>query len=180
MNLKFQQIRLTPSEKDLIHRALVFLGSFTLIAVLAGFVGLAITKRHQKMIVPRIVGMDENHAEKELSSKGLVLKVARYMTDEHVPAGLVSLQDPKPNAYASRGMTVLANISKGQPKVSIPAVINISFPEAQIALAGSRLRVGRESLITSTEPKDTVLAQVPEVGTAVDSFTEVNLLVSSG
>jgi eukaryotic-like serine/threonine-protein kinase len=174
------KVRLNPSEKELLHRALVYLGSFTLVTVVAGAVALGVTKRHEKMIIPRIIGMSQSEAERELSSKGLVLKVDRYATDEHVPGGLVSLQNPRANAYASRGMAVTVTISKGQPKVSVPNVIGNSFPEAQIALAGSRLRAGRESLVTSAETRDTVLAQVPEPGTSVESYSEVNLLVSSG
>lgn len=180
MRLPAIKFKLSPSERDLLRRALVYVGSFTLITVVAGAISLAVTKRHEKMIVPRIIGMSQSEAEKELSSKGLVLKVDRYATDDHVPAGLVSLQNPRGNAYASRGMSVTVTISKGQPKVTVPSVVGNSFPEAQIALAGSRLHAGRESLVTSAEPRDTVLAQVPEPGTPAESFSEVNLLVSSG
>jgi eukaryotic-like serine/threonine-protein kinase len=181
MKLPFEKPRLTPTEKTLVKRALVYLGIFTFISVMAGLGALMVTKRHQKMIVPKIIGMDQGQAQRELASKNLKLMVARYLTDEHVPAGLISFQEPRPNSYAARGEAVTVSVSKGQPKVAVPEVVNLSYPEAQIALAGSRLRVGRESLITSmTEPKDTVLAQVPEAKEMVDSFSEVNLLVSTG
>ena len=175
MNLK-----MTPAEKKLVHKALVILGSFTLVTILAGSTAMFLTRRHQKMIVPRIIGMDQTAAKSEVESKNLKLVVARYQTDEHVPAGLVSFQDPKANAYAPQGAPVSVTISKGQPKVLVPLVVGLSSAEAQITLAGNRLRVGRESLMTSNEPKDTVLAQVPDAREVVDSFDEVNLLVSMG
>jgi len=172
--------RMTPTEKKLVHRALVILGVFTLITIVAGLTAMALTRRHQKMIVPRVLGMDQAAAKSELESKNLKLAIARYQTDEHVPAGLVSFQDPKANAYMPQGSPVSVTISKGQPKVLVPLVVGLSSAEAQITLAGNRLRVGRESLMTSNEPKDTVLAQVPDTKEVVDSFNEVNLLVSMG
>jgi beta-lactam-binding protein with PASTA domain len=173
-------LRMTPTEKKLVHRALVILGVFTLITIITGLTAMALTRRHQKMVVPRILGMDQAQAKSELESKNLKLVVARYQTDEHVPAGLVSFQEPKANAYVPQGSPVSVAISKGQPKVLVPLVIGLSSAEAQITLAGNRLRVGRESLMTSNEAKDTVLAQVPDAKEIVDSFTEVNLLVSMG
>jgi beta-lactam-binding protein with PASTA domain len=50
-----------------------------------------------------------------------------------------------------------------------------------MALAGAHLRIGKESYIISPQdPRDTVIAQVPANDELVDSFTDVNLLVSSG
>jgi serine/threonine-protein kinase len=177
----FNEIRLTPQEKKLTRRALRILGVFTFIMTLTGLGAMLYTQRHQPMIVPKIIGMDQAQAEKTLSSRNLKLKVTRSVFDEHVPVGLISDQLPKANNYMKRGQTVEVVLSKGNPKVKVPALIHMSLPQAQMALAGVHLRVGRESLITSNiDPKDTVIAQVPETDEWVDSFTDVNLLVSAG
>jgi serine/threonine-protein kinase len=97
-----------------------------------------------------------------------------------MPKGLLRTQDPKPNQYIRRGGVVTSSLSKGNPRVKVPSVTGKSFPQAQIALEGSRLKVGRQALLHSNEPKDAVIAQVPAPGETVDSFTEVNLLVSAG
>ncbi len=171
----------TPAEKRLLQKALVLLGGFTLITLIAGSGAMFFMRRHQPMIVPKIIGLDQTQAEKLVSSKGLGLKIIRSQYDEHVPAGLVSEQIPKANNYAKRGQVMEAVISKGNPMVKIPQVAGMSFQEAQIQLAANRLRVGRESMIsTLSEPKDSVMAQVPEPGTTVESFSEVDLLVSAG
>lgn len=168
-------------EARLVKRALAILGSFTLVTILTGLAAMAFTQRHQPLIVPKIIGMDQEQAQDALSSKGLHLKVTHSQFDEHVPKGLLMAQSPKANHYIKRGQTVTAVLSNGNPKVKVPSVIRMSFAQAQIALAGSRLRVVRESLVASAvEPKDTVLAQVPNAEEVVDSFTEVSLLVSSG
>lgn len=179
MNLRFEKIKLTPGEKNLTKRALVVLGTFTCITVVTALASMLYTQFHQPMIVPKIIGVDENQAEKAISSKGLHLKVTRSQYDEHVPLGLVSEQVPKANSYAKRGQTVEVVLSKGNPKVKVPQVVEMSFPQAQIALAGAHLRVGRESLMISGDPQDTVLAQMPPADELADSFTEVNLLVAA-
>ena len=172
--------RLTPGEKNLLRRALILLASFTFILILAGLVSLSITRQHQPMIVPRIIGMDQAQAESALASKGLHLKIIRSQYDDHMPEGLIVLQSKKANEYMRRGQTIEAALSKGSPKVKIPSLVGLSFPQAQITLAGGRLKVGRESLLTFPQAaQDTVLAQVPSPDELVDSFTEVNLLVAA-
>lgn len=178
--LPIEKPKLTPSEKSLLKRALKVLGTFSAITAVTALASMIFTQLHEPMIIPKIIGMDQAQAENALSSKGLHLKVTRSQYDEHVPLGLVSEQSPRANSYAKRGQTVDVVLSKGNPKVKVPSVIQMSFPQAQIALAGAHLRVGRESLMNSTEPQDTVLAQMPPADEITDSFTEVNLLVAAG
>jgi len=172
--------RPTAAESRLLHRAGLVLGSFTLLTVVAGSISMFFTQRHQPLIVPKVVGLEEGQARRLLSSKGLQLRLGDPQYDEHMPKGLLRTQDPKPNQYIRRGGTVSSSLSKGNPRVKVPTVIRMSSPQAQIALEGARLKVGREALLHSNEPKDAVIAQVPAPGETVDSFTEVNLLVSSG
>jgi beta-lactam-binding protein with PASTA domain len=181
MSLISKNIRLTPSEKNLIRRALILLVGFTVITIITGLGAMMYTRRHQPMIVPRIIGMDQDQAEKALASKSLRLKITHSQYDEHMPEGLIVIQSKRANDYVKRGEIIEAILSKGSPKVKVPAIVNLSFPQAQITLTGNRLRVGRESLVASPlAPKDMVIAQVPSPDELVDSFTEVNLLVSTG
>jgi len=137
-------------------------------------------KKHQLMIVPKVIGMDENQAKSALSSKGLVMKADKQQYDDRIPAGLVSSQIPRANAYVKRGQIVELVISKGNPKVRVPDLDGQSLPEAQISLAGLHLRVGRQSFMHSNEPANTVLAQVPAADDLVESATDVDLLLSDG
>ena len=181
MNFLFKKINLTPSEKKLIKRAINILGSFTLITALTGMGAMFYTQLHQPMIVPKIIGMDQSQAEKALASRNLKLHVARSAYDEHIPAGLVSDQTPKANNYLKRGQVIEVVLSRGNPKVKVPNVSHMSLPQAQMALAGVHLRIGKESYLYSpSDTKDTVIAQVPGTDELVDSFTDVNLLISEG
>jgi len=177
---KIKKINLTPSERALTRKALSLLGTFTGITMVMALGGMLYTQMHEPMIVPKIIGMDQSQAEKALSSKGIGLKILKAQYDEHVPAGLVSEQEPRANYYIKRGQTVTVILSKGNPKVKMPSVMGTSFPQAQITLAGVHLRVGKESLMTSNETRDIVLGQVPSPDELVDSYTDVNLLVSAG
>jgi beta-lactam-binding protein with PASTA domain len=180
MNNPIDNLNATPTEKALIKRAIEMLSKFTLITLIAGLIAMSIMKKHQPMIVPKIIGMDQGQAERALSSKGLSMKIDRQQFDDRIPAGLVSGQIPRANSYVKRGQTVEVVISKGNPKVKVPSVIGESLPEAQISLAGVHLRAGHESLIHSTEPINTVLAQIPAPDDLADSSTEVDLLISDG
>lgn len=181
MNFLFKKINLTPQEKKLTKKAVNILMTFTLVTAAAGLGAMFYTQLHQPMIVPKVIGMDQSQAEKALASRNLRLKVSRSAYDEHIPLGLVSDQIPKANNYLKRGQTIEVVLSRGNPKVKIPAVIHMSLPQAQMALAGMHLRIGKESYVYSQlDPKDTVIAQVPETDELVDSFTDVNLLVSGG
>jgi beta-lactam-binding protein with PASTA domain len=184
MNEKFYQknwAALTAAEKTLIQKALSLLTVFTLIAFVCGGAALFVTHLHQAMIVPKIVGMNETQATEALASKGLKIKVLRTQYDDHVPVGLLSEQSPRANSYMKRGQEVGVVISKGNPKVKIPMVALLSIREAQILLAANRLRIGRESFVSDAlNPKDTVLAQVPEAGETAGAFGSVDLLVSTG
>jgi serine/threonine-protein kinase len=172
---------LTGAEQELIKKALGLLGVFTLVAFACGGGALFFTHLHQPMIVPKIVGMNEKQARDALASKGLNLKISRAQYDDHVPEGLLSEQNPRANSYLKRGQEVGAVLSKGNPKVKIPAVVQLSIREAQILLASNRLRIGRESFVSNAlNPKDTVLAQVPAEGESAGAFGAVDLLVSTG
>ncbi len=176
----FQNIPITPAELELLKRAGSLLGKFTLITLLTGLISMSIMKKHQPMIVPKIIGMDQRQAESALSSKGLVMKINRQQFDERIPAGLISSQIPRANSYVKRGQIVEVVVSKGNPKVKVPSVVGESLAEAQVSLTGIHLKVGHQSLMHSAEPENTVLAQIPEEDELVESATEVDLLISDG
>ncbi len=176
----FKKIQLTPDEEALLRRAGTLLAAFTIVTLFAGFISMNIMEKRLPMIVPKVIGMDQAQAEKALSTKGLRLKVGRTIFDDKVPAGLISAQDPKANGYVKRGETVEITLSKGSPKVKVPAVSSLSLAEAQINLSGVHLRAGRQTLISSAESRNTVLGQFPDPDELVESASEVDLLISAG
>jgi len=180
MKNPFQNIPITPAELELLKRAGSLLGKFTLVTLLTGLIAMSIMKKHQPMIVPKIIGMDQNQAESALSSKGLVMKINRQQFDERIPSGLISSQIPRANSYVKRGQIVEVVVSKGNPKVKVPSVVGESLAEAQVSLTGIHLKAGHQSIMHSTEPENTVLAQIPEEDELVESATEVDLLISDG
>ena len=63
MKNPFQNVKITPKELELVKRAGELLGKFTLVILLTGFIAMSIMKKHQPMIVPKIIGMDQSQAE---------------------------------------------------------------------------------------------------------------------
>lgn len=175
-----RRFKLTAEESRLTDRALRLLGLFTLVMGLTASMARLYTQFHQPLIVPKVIGMDQSQAESAISSKGLSAKIVKSIYDDHVPEGLICAQEPKANSYMKRGQMVNLVLSKGNPKVKVPVLTGLSLPQAQIALAGVHLRVGRQSLMNSTEARELVLGQAPAPGELVDSFTDVDVLVSDG
>jgi eukaryotic-like serine/threonine-protein kinase len=181
MKIPFTGYEPTPSEERLFLRAARFWFLFTLAAAGALFLALTVTSISQPVIVPRVTGLDQKDALKVLRSKGLKSKVMDRQWDEHLGEGAVLVQTPGPNAYLRRGDEVRVTLSRGTPLVKVPDLTGQSVRRAQVILTQARLRIGLKSILsTAGFPQDTVLAQVPEPGSARESSTAVNLLLSSG
>jgi serine/threonine-protein kinase len=172
---------LPPAEERLFRRALRLWGLFSLGALLTGLFALWLVSFAQPVIVPHIVGLTDQEALSVLKGKSLKLEIEGRQWDEHLGADSVIVQKPAANSYLKRGSTVNVILSKGTPQVKTPDLKGQSVRRALVLLTQTRLRVGRRSyLSTALFPPDTVLAQVPDVGTPVDAATGVDVLLATG
>ncbi len=134
-----------------------------------------------KVVVPSVVGLPVEEAERLLKSRGLAPDVDRRSFDETVPEGHVISQDPEAERKVEENSAVKLNISKGAERVVVPNLIGKSQQEAENLLKGSGLEVGAvSSSFDKTVEAGTILDQTPNSGQRVDRGSSVDLVLSGG
>jgi eukaryotic-like serine/threonine-protein kinase len=130
-----------------------------------------------KVKVPTVVGTSRDEAVEVLARLGLDARVVEVPSDREV--GTVTGQDPKPNTILISGSQVRINVSKGPRQVAVPPVIGLLVDQATSQLQGAGFAVQRRD-VESDQPKDVVVAQLPDGLTLAAKGSTVTLTVSEG
>jgi beta-lactam-binding protein with PASTA domain len=130
-----------------------------------------------KVKVPAVVGSSRDEAVEVLARLGLDAKVVEVPSDREV--GTVTGQDPKANTILISGSQVRINVSKGPRQVAVPSVIGLLVDQATAQLQGAGFAVQRRD-VESDQPKDVVVAQLPDGLTLAAKGSTVTLTVSEG
>jgi beta-lactam-binding protein with PASTA domain len=133
-----------------------------------------------QVTVPSIIGMTPDDATVRLQKVGLELEIGARITTDAVDVGLVATQDPGPGIGSRKGRSVVVEVSAGTTSLASPDLLKMSRREATIALRNQKLTLGEVLSAHSSQPVDTVIAQVPLPGTIIDPGGKVDLLVSLG
>jgi beta-lactam-binding protein with PASTA domain/tetratricopeptide (TPR) repeat protein len=131
-------------------------------------------------LVPSVVGLSRQEAEKLLADAGL--RIRMQMANYDAPKGTVIKQDPPAGARVPRGSEIVAYVSSGsgQPEtVIVPDVIKLDAGTAGKLIQGAGLRI-RMNMANSDAPKGTVIKQDPPAGARVLQGSEIVAYVSSG
>ena len=128
--------------------------------------------------VPDVTRLEENLAKAKIQEAGLTPQVQKAPSDT-VPSGQVSAQNPPGGAKLNKTSTVVLIVSTGIAQVAVPGVVGLDLTSAVQALAqkGFNQKVRR---VYSSEPADTVTAQLPAAGDKVDKGSTVTINVSRG
>jgi serine/threonine-protein kinase len=137
---------------------------------------------HQQaeVLVPELVGLDQEEAEAELARIGLRLLPGEEVFDETVSAGTVLEQDPLPLRPVRRGRPVRVVLSAGAPLTRVPDLSGLSLRQAELALGRNGLRLGRVARSYDPDGPLGVVAQRPHPGQESRRGAGVNLLVREG
>ena len=161
--------------------AVLFFG-FILVAGASAYLTLTlIIKSEDAVVVPDLVGEDVVYALELLTDLELNTKVegSEYSTD--LPKNNVIFQEPEPGSEIKKGRSVRIIISKGPKSIPMPNLEKLSVQKARIILEENSLCQGQISSTYSNRiEKDSIIAQVPSVGTMISRNECVNLLVSIG
>lgn len=117
-------------------------------------------------VVPRVIGLSENEAQRQLERLGFPIEELR---EPHVTAGpgLVTWQDPPPGVAASTDTRVAISISSGAPRARIPDVRGMTLPMAERLLAAVGLRVEGVDTATAKAQLGTAAGTTPPIGDSV-------------
>lgn len=115
-------------------------------------------------VMPRVMGLSQNEANRQLERLGFRVEVAR---EPHVSAGpgLVTWQDPPPGVAATTDTRVRITVSSGLPNVRVPDVRNMDLPMAERLLGAVGLRIEAVDTTTiKTRWSGTVAGTTPAAG----------------
>jgi len=128
--------------------------------------------------------MSKENAEITISNAGFDIKKIVYdtKTNENVPKGAISAQNPAPNATWAKSGGILLTISDGEQfhQINMPNVIGRTSTEAKKALEENNLVVLIQTLQSGTSPADVVLSTIPNPGETIKQGSEVTMVVSLG
>jgi serine/threonine-protein kinase len=137
-------------------------GAGYLVAALVFFPAPLLPSERQ---VPRVMGLSETQARRELEGAGLVAEPASREPHPRVSAGIVTWQDPPPGVAAPRGSQVVLTVSTGTPRVLVPDVFGLDAELAQRLVLAAGLRVDAvDSLDDKRVPRGIAVRSEPAAG----------------
>jgi eukaryotic-like serine/threonine-protein kinase len=148
-------------------------------AFLSAITAMRIAIHGRETTMPNIIGKNVSEANRMLSSRGLVLRVAdRVYNDE--PINVVVRQTPTSGQLMKVSQQAHVVLSLGQRQLEIPLLEGSSLRVSRIELLRAGLQVGEVSNVTMPDaPVDQVVQQTPRPGAGA-ATPRVDVLVSQG
>ncbi len=161
------------------HLALAAAG-FLLAYLLVAFVVLPDDVPLGDISVPGVVGLTQGDAERRLTALGLTATLGESRYSPDAPKSTVLSQSPVPGTVVAPGAVVTLDVSAGQQRATIPALLGLSTADAERALTKVGLALGQVAEEPSDSARGLVLDSRPEEGQVVPLGTRVDLAVSAG
>jgi serine/threonine-protein kinase len=130
------------------------------------------------VVVPDVQGRPWEEARDDLERLGLRFELEEEQNSS-APEGTIIRQEPPPEERVPIDSLVRLYIAGPPEMVEMPGVVDVPVELAREWLESAGLQIS-ESVIWSTEPISTVVAQTPERGTEIQAGEVVTLTVSGG
>jgi tRNA A-37 threonylcarbamoyl transferase component Bud32 len=139
----------------------------------------AVTLASDEVLVPEVVGMDQEEARKLVEAAGLQFTVIGEQHHETTLTLAVISQTPTGGQPAKRGAAVEVVISQGEELLVVPDLVGqaVEVAESQLVEMGFAVEKREEWSLMSV---GTILAQDPPANSVVSRGTTVALTFSSG
>ena len=150
---------------------------------LGGTMGILNLTNPPEVVMPNVVGMTKEEAQKAIEEAKLVFEVEKEEYSKDVEEGKVISQDP---TYMERfnkvkqGSTVKVVISKGQEKTVVPKVVGMKEDEAVKALETAKLKVEIVEEASKKVEEGYVISQETDPETDAFAGDTVIIHVSTG
>lgn len=163
----------------------VFLGiilAFLLVtSIFFGYSKLKDLLSVEEIIVPSLIGIQEDEAKSKIEKLNLVFNVTDRVKSDEFDAGEVMYQSVEENSKVKSGYPINVTISEGSNLVSVPLLINKTLSEADEILKSNNLKIGTtDPGFSETVPKGSIISQNPEALEGVAPNSRVNIIVSQG
>jgi serine/threonine-protein kinase len=160
--------------------AVIAFASFSIAWLLVAVVMLPDTGPAPSSVVPPVVGLRFDEAERKLAEAGLRASLGETRPSPIAPRRYVLAQTPAAGTAVGPEVVVTLDISAGQLRVVVPPVSGMSRDDAVAALRAANLEVGQVIERPGSQARGTVLSSQPEAGQQVSQGTPVEIVVSTG
>ena len=134
-----------------------------------------------KISVPSLVGMSQSEAKKALSKIGLSSDVVEEVFSEDIAQGKVISSSPGGGGRISPAGTVGLVLSKGQERIEIPVISNLTPDVATQKMSALGLTIGDINEVFDMKVESGfVIGTDPKSGEKVKRNSVVNIVVSKG
>jgi len=134
-----------------------------------------------KISVPSLVGMSQNEAKEALSNIGLLSEVVEEVFSEDIAQGKVIASSPGGGGRISPAGTVGLVLSKGQERIEIPVISNLTPDLATQKISALGLTIGDINEVFDMKVESGfVIGTDPKTGEKVKRNSVVNIVVSKG
>ena len=134
-----------------------------------------------KISVPSLVGMSQNEAKEALSNIGLLSEVVEEVFSEDIAQGKVISSSPGGGGRISPAGTVGLVLSKGQERIEIPVITNLTPDVATQKMSALGLTIGDINEVFDMKVESGfVIGTDPKSGEKVKRNSVVNIVVSKG
>ena len=161
------------------HAAIAF-AAFSIAWLLVAVVLIPDTGPAPSAVVPPVVGLRFDEAERKLAEAGLKATLGETRPSLLAPRRYVLAQTPAAGTAVGPEVVVTLDISAGQLRVAVPTVTGMSRNDAITALRGANLEVGQIIERPGSQARGTVLSSQPEGGQQVPQGSPVDIVVSTG
>ncbi|WP_125153784.1 Stk1 family PASTA domain-containing Ser/Thr kinase [Clostridium rectalis] len=134
----------------------------------------------KKVIIPNIIGLTKDQAQKLLEDKNLKLEVSSTEKSDK-PEGTILSCNPEVGSTVKSNETIKVVISEGLGKTLVPNLRELDLEVAKDILNKNNLKLGDvKEAYDDNVPKNCVISQSPSKDEQVDVNSNVDLVISKG
>lgn len=171
---------LSARQRLLRTHGLVGVAAFLLAWLIVAMVLFPDTGPAPAVVVPPVVGLRFEEAERKLAEAGLKATLGESRASNTAPRRYVLGQTPNAGTTVDRDAVVTLDISVGQLRVRVPSLAGMTRDDAVAALRAAQLDMGQVVERPDSMARGTVLSSQPAGGQQVSQGTPVDLVVSAG
>ena len=160
--------------------AIIAFAAFSVAWLLVAVVLLPDTGPAPSAVVPPVVGLRYDEAERKLAEAGLRAALGETRPSLTAPRRYVLAQTPAAGTAVGSEVVVTLDISAGQLRVPVPSVTGMSRDDAISLLRAGNLEIGQVIERPGPDARGTVLSTQPAAGQQVPQGTPVEIVVSTG
>jgi beta-lactam-binding protein with PASTA domain len=154
--------------------------AFTIAWLIVAVVLLPDTGPAPSAVVPPVVGLRYDEAERKLAEAGLRAALGESRPSLNAPRRYVLAQTPAAGTAVGPEVVVTLDVSAGQLRVAVPSVAGMSRDDAIAILRTANLEIGQVVERPGPDARGTVMSSQPAAGQQVPQGSPVELIVSAG